>query len=147
MGTTAHVKSWRRATKQRMVEAMGGKCQCCGYSRCIAALDFHHLDPNEKESDRPAAWEKIAIKLRKCVLVCANCHREIHAGERSVPENAAKFDESFAGYRCKKGFAAMNEEQRHELAVKGGTLRHAAIEIFRSLKFTESGASTHNRHR
>lgn len=63
----------------------GGKCQICGYSRCVKALDFHHIDETTKEFGMSShgltrSWEKIKKEIDKCVLVCANCHREIHAG-------------------------------------------------------------------
>ena len=65
----------------------GGKCVRCGYNNCMAALEFHHLDPNEKDfslSDRDLKLDWVLIKqeLDKCILLCANCHRETHAQER-----------------------------------------------------------------
>lgn len=99
------VKKWRKATKQRMVDAMGGKCQCCGYNRCIESLDFHHLDPSKKDLGfgalraSPRSWLIIVQELRKCVLVCRNCHGEIHFGNLQVPVNYARFDESYVNYK------------------------------------------------
>jgi DNA invertase Pin-like site-specific DNA recombinase len=60
---------------------MGGQCEC-GESH-IAALDFHHLDPNEKEFVvavllRTNDWDAIEKELKKCKLVCSNCHRKLH---------------------------------------------------------------------
>ena len=43
------VKRWRSNTKQKIVEAMGGKCQICGYNRCLAGLALHHKDPKQKD--------------------------------------------------------------------------------------------------
>lgn len=70
--------------KQKAVDYKGGKCVHCGYNKCLAALDFHHLDPNEKDYE-PAKlfgqnqpWDKIKMELDKCILLCANCHREEH---------------------------------------------------------------------
>lgn len=61
----------------------GGKCQICGYDKCIDALDFHHRDPNEKEfrigKGNTMKWEKVLEELDKCDLLCANCHRELHS--------------------------------------------------------------------
>jgi len=75
----------RLRLKKKMVDLRGGKCQICGYSRCLIALDFHHIDESTKEfglsqRDLTKSWVKILVELNKCVLVCANCHREIHAG-------------------------------------------------------------------
>jgi predicted HNH restriction endonuclease len=75
----------RKKLKTMAVELKGGKCQICGYNRCISALDFHHIDGKSKEFDLSTkgltrSWEKIKKEIKKCVLVCSNCHREIHAG-------------------------------------------------------------------
>lgn len=74
----------RKRIKQWALDYKGGKCQKCGYDKCIQALDLHHLNPNEKDfniSDKNIKldWEIIKKELDKCILVCANCHREIHA--------------------------------------------------------------------
>jgi hypothetical protein len=62
----------------------GGECNDCGYSRSIAALEFHHRDPNEKEfavsvAGTTKSFERIKVELDKCDLLCSNCHREEHA--------------------------------------------------------------------
>ena len=76
------VKSFRKRTKERAVNYKGGKCILCGYDRCIKALDFHHLNPKEKDfsisKNCNKAWDKVKIELDKCILVCSNCHREVH---------------------------------------------------------------------
>jgi hypothetical protein len=67
--------------KQKCVDYKGGKCSKCGYNKCNAALDFHHIDPTKKElklSKNRRKWETLKAELDKCILVCANCHREIH---------------------------------------------------------------------
>lgn len=49
----------------------------------MEALDLHHIDPEEKEytiREHLKSFEKMLPELNKCELVCANCHREIHAG-------------------------------------------------------------------
>lgn len=70
--------------KIRAIEYKGGCCIVCKYNRCNAALEFHHLDPSEKDLsirlNSLTNWNKIQNELDKCVLVCANCHREIHQG-------------------------------------------------------------------
>lgn len=98
-----------------MVEAMGGKCSICSYARCLSALEFHHIDPTKKDfgfgSTRanPASWEKIADELRKCVLLCGNCHRELHDGMVEVPVDAPVFDERYADYKAMQKEAKMVE--------------------------------------
>jgi len=68
-----------------MVNYKGGKCQFCGYSKYIGALDFHHIDPKTKKfslsmDQMYRSWELTLKELDKCVIVCSNCHREIHGG-------------------------------------------------------------------
>ena len=78
------VISWRQRTKIKAVEYMGGSCKCCGYNKCVWALAFHHLNPDEKDfsiGGKSLSWEKIKTELDKCVLVCTNCHFEIHEAE------------------------------------------------------------------
>ena len=75
----------RKKLRQMAVEYLGGRCMNCGYCRDIKALDFHHIDGSTKMfglSDRgmTRSWEIIKKEVNKCVLVCANCHREIHSG-------------------------------------------------------------------
>lgn len=67
------------------VEYKGGKCSVCGYDRCADALEFHHLDPSQKDfgissKGYTRSWDKVKEELDKCILVCSNCHREIHSG-------------------------------------------------------------------
>lgn len=64
-------------------------CQLCGYDRCLTALDLHHLDPSSKEfnlsGNSTRKWASIVQELRKCVLLCRNCHQEVHSGMASPP--------------------------------------------------------------
>lgn len=80
--------------------AFGNQCGICGYSRCTRALELHHLDPNEKDftvspSTTLYRWSRVVEEVRKCVLLCANCHREVHAGITSIPDSIQRFDEAF----------------------------------------------------
>jgi transposase-like protein len=74
----------RQMVKRILVEEAGGRCRLCGYDRCIAALEFHHADPSTKEfalSRRGArSIERLRTEVRKCVLLCSNCHAEVEAG-------------------------------------------------------------------
>src|SRR5574343_68090 len=72
-----------RLFKFKCVEYKGGKCVRCDYDRYIGALEFHHLDPEGKDFTiahlRAYSFsDKVKKELDKCILVCANCHREIH---------------------------------------------------------------------
>lgn len=73
----------RRKIKEDLVEYKGGKCEVCGYDKCIAALEFHHRDFTEKDFNLSKkgythGLEKAKKEVDKCILICANCHREIH---------------------------------------------------------------------
>lgn len=79
------VSKRRKKLKILAVEYLGGCCQLCGYNKSLTALEFHHKDPTQKdfgisESGSTRSFEKIKLELDKCILVCANCHREIHEG-------------------------------------------------------------------
>lgn len=79
------VSERRKKIKEMAVEYKGGKCIFCGYNRCIGALEFHHLNPEEKDFSIASAgttksWDSVKKELDKCICVCANCHREIHNG-------------------------------------------------------------------
>lgn len=71
----------RRSHKSRAVELLGGKCSICSYNKYIGALEFHHTDPTQKDMTVAGSgkkWETIKKEVEKCILVCANCHRELH---------------------------------------------------------------------
>jgi len=77
---------FRKGIKQKCIEYKGNSCQKCGYSKTITGLCFHHLDTATKlfGITGPAfnkAWEIIKAELDKCILVCGNCHGEIHDEE------------------------------------------------------------------
>lgn len=102
------IKDWRVRTKDRIVESMGGKCVCCGYNKHTSALELHHLNPSNKMFSfggiraRPKSWDSIVQELRKCVMVCCLCHREIEAGVRILPSVYSTFDETYASYEKAK---------------------------------------------
>lgn len=71
------------AFKLEAVSYKGGKCVVCGYDRYRGALEFHHLDPAQKDfelNNLMKFTDEIRKELDKCALVCANCHAEIHGG-------------------------------------------------------------------
>jgi transcriptional regulator with GAF, ATPase, and Fis domain len=82
-----------------MIKCFGGKCQCCGYNACDTALEFHHLKPETKEialSTTAYSWDRTVKELKKCIMVCANCHREIHEGIREIDTEKQYFNEELA---------------------------------------------------
>lgn len=92
------VKNWRKNIKKLIISCMGNKCQIesCGYEN-ICGLDFHHINPNEKDfsiskiKTTPKSWSVFESELKKCILLCCRCHRELHAGLISLPQNYARY--------------------------------------------------------
>lgn len=78
------VKNSRERLKQRLLYVMGEKCSICGYDKCSQALEFHHINPENKSfnigQNTNLATEKALNEARKCILLCANCHREVESG-------------------------------------------------------------------
>lgn len=69
--------------KLQAIKLLGNRCCLCGYNRCIDALEFHHKNPHEKEfklgSGNTMSWKDYKNEALKCILVCSNCHKEIHS--------------------------------------------------------------------
>lgn len=81
------VTSWRQRVKIKAIEYKGGKCIRCSYFKCVAALQFHHTDPTQKDfiiSGTSKSWDSIKVELDKCILICANCHAEEHDAIRKL---------------------------------------------------------------
>jgi len=78
------ISKWRRKIKLKAVEYHGGKCRTCGYSKCVEALEFHHLTDKDfiVSSGSTKSWDTVKKELDKCHMLCANCHREVHVKER-----------------------------------------------------------------
>jgi hypothetical protein len=80
-----HVKAAierQRSNKRKLVEYKGGKCCICGYNQCYGALDFHHLKDKSFTISRvrSRSLNKLKKEADKTILVCRNCHAEIHSG-------------------------------------------------------------------
>lgn len=82
------LKEYKRRVKEKFIKMLGGKCQnpkCStpnGYDRCLSALEFHHLNPEDKESSQERMRKDFEQKIieGKIQLLCSNCHREKHHG-------------------------------------------------------------------
>jgi predicted HNH restriction endonuclease len=76
--------------KSVLIDKMGGCCSVCGYKKNYAALEFHHKDPSTKKfnldsrslSNRKES--RIEKEAKKCILICSNCHRELHNPDLSI---------------------------------------------------------------
>lgn len=103
MSEYKYVKEWRSRTVKRLKEAFGSKCGICSYNKCLRALEFHHLDPNKKDFSIGSwrivsKWSRLVEEVEKCVLVCSNCHREVHDGITFIHNEIQKFDPKFKEY-------------------------------------------------
>jgi predicted HNH restriction endonuclease len=75
----------RRTLKLKAINSLGGACKLCGYNKHPGILDFHHINPSSKSFGISSggfsrSWENIEAEIKKCILVCANCHRELENG-------------------------------------------------------------------
>jgi transposase len=80
----------RRTIKALLVAEAGGRCCVCGYNGYVGALEFHHVDRDEKRLEINCAGAALAIatlraEARKCVLLCSNCHAEVEGGVTPLP--------------------------------------------------------------
>jgi transposase len=80
----------RRRIKEILVAEAGGACAACGYSRTLAALHFHDVDPAEKHFALAARGVTLSLdaaraEAAKCVLLCATCHAEVELGFKRLP--------------------------------------------------------------
>lgn len=77
----------QKEIKNKCIEYKGGKCSICGYDKCSSALDFHHINPNDKTKSisvmKSKSFEKLKSELDKCILLCKNCHFEVHVKLRN----------------------------------------------------------------
>lgn len=73
----------------KLKQFRGGKCIRCGYDTCISALEFHHIDPSKKDftiSNDHFKLEEAIQESKKCILICSNCHKELHANLWNLSE-------------------------------------------------------------
>ena len=94
---------FRRGIKARAVSHAGGVCRGCGRLGPNAVFEFHHRDARTKEfgigqDGVPRSWERILAELAKCVMLCANCHREVHAGVRELDKGLLGLAEDAVHY-------------------------------------------------
>ena len=77
----------RRDNHQKVLEYKSQfSCIACPESDPIC-LDFHHLDPSEKEfnlTQSSFSWNRLKKEIEKCIVICSNCHRKLHAGKISI---------------------------------------------------------------
>lgn len=131
-----NVTAARQKRKQELVYIMGGKCVLCGYDKCIAALEFHHIDKSQKErqlsSGNCHSWEEDVQEVKKCALVCSNCHKEIEFFKLNVETT---FDE--------EKYKEITAQKEKENAIN--CCKKCGVEIDRQALFCRSCWSLLNR--
>lgn len=82
------IRAFKR--KAEVVTRLGGKCSVCGYNKNYAVLNFHHTEPQNKLFNLDSrklsnsSWDRIELELQKVILLCANCHMEIHHPDSEI---------------------------------------------------------------
>lgn len=88
----------------KIKEVHGGKCIRCGYDKCIKALEFHHIDPTKKDFTISNDHFKLLDAVeesKKCILICSNCHKELHDDLWSLDElNLEEKEEVKHDFNC-----------------------------------------------
>lgn len=90
------VQKRRKTIRKMAIELAGGRCQKCGYDKCMEALEFHHAGGDDKAfsiSDRghSRSWDRVKSEIAKCDLLCANCHREAHVEGKQKIRKSLEF--------------------------------------------------------
>lgn len=87
--SSAYVQAQREKNKQILVEELGGQCAKCAYSQFLGALQFHHLDPQQKsftlgDKNMASSLSVLRAEAEKCILLCANCHVEVEYKYKNI---------------------------------------------------------------
>jgi len=120
----AAVRKRSKRIRQMAIEYKGGRCQLCGYDRCAEAMEFHHLDSSGKDfgiSERgyTRGWKRVKEELDKCIMLCANCHREVRAGLQLSREIVIEKSGEFREIRHSHEKLADNPEPSHLFQTDG----------------------------
>ena len=114
MSNSQTVSDFIKRRRIDLIQVLGGKCCICGYDKCNAALEFHHVNPKTKlfgisqTGALTYSLSKQLAEVKKCVLVCANCHREIHYDGLAIPKEWKNFYNEVIADKL------MNSLYRHE---------------------------------
>lgn len=158
-----------RALKRKLtlIDYKGGQCEICGYNDNLAALEFHHIDPNLKKFPLDSKhlsnskWEIIKEEADKCQLLCARCHREIHNPELSITDaldlikdaNKKSFNSKKSGRICpvcgnifpsSTGKIYCSDKCRESIKFKNYPTIEEIEERYKELKNWEKVASSFN---
>lgn len=87
--TVEYSYAYMKRQKIKAVDYLGGECEICKYNKCLSSMVFHHKNPllknfNLNGTGLCKSWDKVQKELDKCMLLCANCHFEIHDQEDKI---------------------------------------------------------------
>lgn len=96
MSNSQNVINFVKRRKTDLISVFGSKCCLCGFDKWQSALEFHHVNPAEKEfgittDTTTKAIAKQLDELKKCILLCSNCHRGVHSGDLEIPKDWKSF--------------------------------------------------------
>jgi predicted HNH restriction endonuclease len=89
MSQSENAKNSRHRRIKMMKDKLGAKCFLCGYDKNYSALDFHHIKEKSFALNTIGMERKLDVieaEVAKCILLCANCHRDIHTPGMSRDE-------------------------------------------------------------
>ncbi len=115
--TNQQARERQRKIKMQCIAYKGGKCSLCKYNKCLSALEFHHLDPNQKDFNiskikKTRMDEEVIQELDKCVLLCSNCHREAHEKLIKIPIDISFKSNIIVAYKYKNINFCKNPKRR-----------------------------------
>lgn len=115
--------------KYEAIIQKGGKCEICGYDKNISALEFHHIDPSNKNFQLDSRHfsnntiDNLQNEINKCILLCANCHREIHNPSLKLEEI-----DNIIGDIKKTSFT--NKKEKKKCLICGKIIKNANGKIY-----------------
>jgi len=99
------------AKKIKATKILGGKCERCGNDN-IFCLDFHHIKNKEFDINncKSLRWGKIESEIKKCKLLCRNCHSELRCNSNGRRHNQKRqLIEKIGKLKCEKcGYSSKN---------------------------------------
>jgi hypothetical protein len=113
------VVDWRKRARKVLIEVLGNKCAICGYEDDFpGAYDIHHISPELKEINfgnlSTLGIRKCLLEAEKCVLLCAICHRKIHAGIIDISESKYFYNKDLANEYISSGKTVPSSHERLE---------------------------------
>jgi len=138
MGNGQAVTKHRQKRREELVKILGGKCALCGYDKNIAVLDIHHINAQDKKyqlsSGSCRSIEEDIEEVKKCILLCANCHREIHNG--AYQELQSSFNQEIANEILKE-YDKYKPKDAKKCPLCGANILNTSTYCFKCIKIVK----------